>query len=135
MVPPAQTRVLAGKVVMMPPYVGITRIRFMGSSTGQFSAPDPLSESATPNFEMKSDAERTAAAATTGGIRVVEFESGAVEAVDVVHFGSIHVQDAGLVDEDLQTFEFKYGVNLIIKRLVETHAIGKTGATAADHLD
>ena len=104
MLPPAQTRELAGNVVMMPPYVGITRIRFMGSSAGPVRAPGSSQRSPLPRVsECKMlNAKRTTAAATSGGVRIVELESGAVQAIDVIHFGAIHVEQAGLVDENLQ---------------------------------
>ena len=81
------------------------------------------------------NAKRTSATAASGSIRIVELEAGSVQTIDVIDFGSIHIQQAGLVDKNLQTFEFKNGIALIVESLVEAHAIGETGAAASHDLD
>ena len=120
----------------MPPYVGITRIRFMGSSAGPVRAHGSSQLSSLPRlFDVSLDAERTTAAAASGGIGIIEFEPCTMESVDVIHLGTVHVKQAGLIDKYLQAFEIKHGVALIVEGFVEAHAIGKTGASAADDLD
>src|SRR5689334_24645595 len=114
---------------MVPPYVGITRIRFMGSSAGPVRAPGSSQRfSAPPKLDVLLDAKRTSAAAASGGVRVVELEAGSVQSIDVVHLGSIHVEQAGFVDKNLQTFELENGITLIVECLVKSHSIGKAGA-------
>jgi hypothetical protein len=53
------------------------------------------------------DAKRTTAAATATHIGIVEFETSPVEAFDIVDFGTVHVQEARLVDKNLQSIEFE----------------------------
>src|SRR5262245_5010442 len=79
--------------------------------------------------------ERTAAAAGAGDVRVVELESGAMQTFDVIHFGAIHIHQAGLVDENLKTVKFKDTVVLIAEVLVEPHTVLKAGAASADDLN
>ena len=99
------------------------------------SHPDPLSDYRSPVVEVLLDAERTAAAAASSGIRIIELEAGAMEPVDVIHLGTVHVKQAGLIDKNLQAFEIEDGVALIVEGFIESHFIGKTGATAPNHLD
>src|SRR5712671_3237408 len=81
------------------------------------------------------NAKRAAATATSGGVGVVELESGAMQAIDIIHFGSVHVEQAGFVDEDLQAFKLEYGIALVVESFIEAHTIRETGAAAANNLD
>src|SRR5262245_15351803 len=116
------------------PSVGITRIRFQGRPGVSFGLPNPLSLSAPP-IASDLDAKRTAAAATAGDVRVVELEPGAMESVDVVDLGAVHVEEARFVDENLQPVEFVDRVVLVVIGLVEAHAVLETGTSASNHLD
>src|SRR5688572_28036867 len=81
------------------------------------------------------DAERTTAAAAAAHIWIVEFKAGAVEPFNIVHFRSIHVQQARLIDKDLQPVEFKNTIVLIVEVLVKAHPVLESGTSAADNLD
>src|ERR1041385_3966733 len=84
---------------------------------------------------MLLNAERATAAATPGGVRIVELETGTVQTFNVIDFGAIHVQQARLINEHFQSVEFKAGVTLVVEVLVKPHTIGETRATAANNLD
>src|ERR1043166_9383122 len=78
------------------------------------------------------DLERTAAAAGRLHLRVVELEARAFERLDVIHFGAIQVQHAGLIYED---FEVAVVVGLVqhVGLVFEGHRVAESATTAADH--
>jgi metal-sulfur cluster biosynthetic enzyme len=58
-----------------------------------------------------------------------------VQTFNIIDFGTVHVQQTGLVDKNLQTIELENRVALIVEILVKAHAVLKTRAAAADDLD
>src|ERR1051326_1195465 len=82
----------------------------------------------------KLDAERTATAAGALHVRVIEFEPGAFQRLDVVYFGAVQIEQAGLVDENLQVAVVVILVQHV-RRVFEGHGVAETGAAAGDHGD
>src|SRR5579884_1351615 len=74
--------------------------------------------------------ERTAAPARALHVGVVELEAGAFHGLDVIDFGAIQIQHAGLIDEHLEPV---IGVGFVqhVRRIFEGHRIAEAGAAAA----
>src|SRR4029078_1619692 len=79
-------------------------------------------------------AKGTAAAASGLHVRVVKLESRTFECLHVIDLDAIEVEQAGLVDEQLQVAEL---ISLVqhARRILERHGIAETGATTAHHRD
>ena len=80
---------------------------------------------------MVLDAKGTAAAAGRLYVRIIELEPGTFERLDVIHFGAIQVQHAGLIDEHLQ-FPEVVGFVKETRGILEGHRIAKARAPASD---
>src|SRR5258708_36297402 len=80
------------------------------------------------------NAEGAAATASILYVRVVELEPRPFDTLDIVHLDPIQIQQAGLIDENLETLEI---VRLIkhIRRVLEGHRIAEPGASPSHHGD
>ena len=78
------------------------------------------------------DLERTAAAAGGLHLGIVEFESLAFQRLDVIYFGAIEIEEAGLVHENLQ-LAIVVGLIQHIRRILEGHGVAEPGTAAAHH--
>src|SRR3712207_5739079 len=74
------------------------------------------------------------AATTAGGFNVwiVELKARTFHGLDIIDLGSVQVKEAGLIDEDFQSFEV---VGLVEHSgvLFERHRIAEAGATTTDN--
>src|SRR2546422_2870799 len=93
------------------------------------------SPTAVPNFaERRLRAERAAAAARGLGLRVLDREAGALDAVHVIDFRTGQQRSALGIHDDLHTASFDDSV--IVRRLrLEGHAVLIAVAAAAFHID
>jgi len=46
-------------------------------------------------------------------LRIVEFEAGVVQKFDVINLNAIHVEQAGFINEYLQTIKLEHNIRLI----------------------
>src|SRR5579862_4927538 len=78
------------------------------------------------------DAEGTAAAAGRLHLRIIEFETGAFQCLDVIDLGAIKIKQAGLIDEHLQASET---IRLVehVGLVLEGHGIAKARASPTDN--
>jgi hypothetical protein len=97
--------------------------------------PWPMDHFAFTCLKLLLHAKRTAAAAASGRIRIVELKSGSVQAFDIVDLSAIHVEEALLVHENPQAVEFKDLIALVAEVLIESHPIRESRTAAAHNLD
>jgi len=85
------------------------------------------------DFFLVRDAERGATAASRDHVRVLDLEAGALEAVDEVDHRTLHVREAGPVDEqaDALIIEHRVAVALLVKR----ERVLEPGTAATPHPD
>src|ERR1700722_16684473 len=83
---------------------------------------------------MRLNAEGAAAPARVFDVRVVELETGAFHGFNVVHLDTIQIQQAGLIDENLQAIE-SIGFIQHIRGILEGHRIAESRTSAAHHGD
>src|SRR5438093_5089303 len=97
---------------------------------------DPLSPEKLPRERFYVlNTKRTTATASAGNIRISELETGAMQPLDVIDLGSVHIKEACLIDKYLQPIKLKYGVALVIAVFIETHTVLETGATPTGDLN
>src|SRR5579863_1245303 len=80
-----------------------------------------------------SRAERMTAAAGRNGVGIVDRETRAHQAVHIVNFAAPNVHDAGVIDQDVKAAVGDDCIPILL--LVESHAVLKTGTSAASNKD
>ena len=78
------------------------------------------------------NAKRTAAAAGTLYVRIIELEACALDGLDVINLDAIQVHRAHLVNRDLQPVKIHDLIGLI-GRIFKCHVVLKARAASADH--
>src|SRR5512140_808334 len=97
------------------------------------SLPSSRSRTATVSLTLylyALDGERRAAAARRLHVRIVELESGALQALDVIDLGPDQIHEAHLVDDALHALDLELAIDL--GRLVEVEVVREAGTPTTD---
>jgi len=89
-----------------------------------------LSRNDRTNYQ-RSNAKRTAAAASALHVRVIELEAGALDGLDVIDLDAIQIHRAHLVNRDLEPVKIHDLIGLI-GLVFKRHVVLETGAASAD---
>src|SRR5208337_1130665 len=80
------------------------------------------------------DAERRSAATGALDVRILEFESGAFQSLDIIHQATVQIHHGSGVHKDLKAVHLEGFVHHS-RGILELHGIRETGTAAAHHAD